>query len=88
MKKLLAKMRCKSFWAALSGALALILSRFGFANASAIADGIVQIAGSILLLCGVAGLPYAPPAQENDDNETSPQDNESSVEKENNNDRQ
>lgn len=62
MKKLLAKLRCKSFWVTLSGALTLILSRLGVADASALANGIVQTVGSILLLCGVVTLPLPAPS--------------------------
>lgn len=59
MKKLLAKLRTRSFWVALVGALTLIFSRLGLEDAPALAQKITETAASLLLLFGIAVSPAA-----------------------------
>lgn len=65
MKKLSAKLRTKSFWVTFIGALTVLLSRFGWENASTLAESIAEGIGSVLLLCGIIAAPPAVPESEN-----------------------
>lgn len=68
MKKLLAKLRTKSFWAQIGGVLTLLLARLGVADASAAVNAAVEAAGAILVLLGAVTSPAAP-AKKPDDGE-------------------
>lgn len=74
MKKLIAKLRTKSFWVALLGALALVVPRLVSIEAAALADKIANAIGSVLLLLGIAVSPPAVSggaAESNDSDENS-----------------
>ena len=73
MKKLMAKLRTKSFWVTLLGALTLILSRLGYSDAAGIASKIVDSVAGILLLLGIA---VSPAGEAKDDKNTSVPDTE------------
>lgn len=53
----LAKLRSKSFWTALAGALALLFARVGVSDASAAAQQVVEAVGGVLLLLGIVVSP-------------------------------
>lgn len=59
MKKLTAKLRTKSFWVTFIGALTVLFSRFGWENASGLAESIAEGIGAVLLLCGMIAAPSA-----------------------------
>lgn len=58
MKKLTAKLRSKSFWVAVAGALTLILSRLGYADAATLAQNVIDGIAGVLLLLGIAVSPF------------------------------
>lgn len=66
MKKIIAKLRTKSFWVALTGALALILTRLGISDATGVAEKAVEIIGSLLLMFGIVVSPAAEKSGEKD----------------------
>lgn len=71
MKKfILSKLRTKSFWVAVTGAIALILSALGFADGTALSYA-GKAVGSIILLLGIT---FSPAKESKTDDEIKPAD--------------
>ena len=66
IKKILSKLRSGSFWVALIGALNLILTRLGYADAATLSENIVSGIASVLLIFGIA----VSPARDNESTQT------------------
>lgn len=62
---LAAKLKTKSFWVTLLGALTLLISQLGWADTATAAEQITQAVGSILMLFGIVVSPV--PTQTDDD---------------------
>lgn len=68
MKKITSKLKTKSFWVTLIGALTLVLSHCGI-DISEVADIIISTVGGILLLFGLAISPAAPTEKDGADSD-------------------